>query len=125
MRLGANAEMSQKNIMSAILQTKGPIVTHQVVRGSWRFLRHVTSKAYLSAATRIANSNLGSVVDVNKSHYFVKRPPHEVVQFLTLNPGICNPDYYTERYRLPTSSAITRNMRNKLIDLRIVPHDFF
>ncbi|XP_072015233.1 uncharacterized protein [Amphiura filiformis] len=124
-KLAPSTEMTQRNIMAAILQTKGPIVTHQAVRGSWRFLRHLASRPYLAAAVQLQNLNFGSVVTVNTSQYFFKKRPMEIVDLLTANPDLCGVEFYNARFNMPTSSAITQNMRLKLIDLGHVPPDFF
>ena len=111
--------------MAAILQTKGPIITHQAVRGSWRFLRHLASKPYVSAAMQLQKLNFGAVVNVGTSQYFKKKRPDEVSSLLLAHPDLCTLEYYDARFHMPTSSYITPNMRLKLIDFGIVPPDFF
>ena len=123
--LGTHSEMSQKNIMAAILQTKGPIVNHQVVRGGWRFLRHLTSRPYLSACIQLQKLNLGSVITISTSQFFLKRPPVQVASILAAYPELCNLDYYSGRYFMPTSTVIAEKMRLKLINSGQVPIDLF
>ena len=117
--------MSQKNIMAAILQAKGPIVNRQVVRGGWRFLRHLKSQPYLSACSQLQILDFGSEITLNTSQFFLKRPPDQVASILAEYPELCSLDDYTERYSMPTPAVIAEKVRLKLINSGKVPPDLF
>ena len=124
-RFAPSTDMSQKNIMTAILQAKGPIVNQQALRCSFKFLRHLTAKPFLSAATNLQKLGLGLVITCGFSKYFMKKPPLEVANILVGRPELCTMGYYKERYSMPTSPVITESMRTRLVKAGLVPPDYF
>ncbi|XP_072015225.1 uncharacterized protein [Amphiura filiformis] len=75
---GASTAMTKHNIMSAILKTKGPAVTHRVVNCSYNFLRMLTAKQFMNVAAELESIGLGTIVSLKSAgrptYLFMKHP---------------------------------------------------
>ena len=125
-KLSQRAEPSKRNIMSAILQTRGPVVEHKVVAWTWKFLKMLTVKQFLTAANELQESNLGHVVTVphnggRTSTVFIKQPLDEIRDALAINIDLCPLDYYDTRYKLPVSKSVSLQLRASLVQNGLVP----
>lgn len=97
--------------MAAILQSKGRIITHKVVLYNWRFLKLLTAKQFANAAHELEALHLGQVyassyLGATGSTVFIKAPPEEVQEYLSLNEELCAPEFYIKKYNLPISSTV-------------------
>ena len=113
------SHMTGRNIMAAILQTKGPVVTPQVVRNV------MTTIMFEKAAKELQALNLGSFVPVQQSvgrgaFVFVKRSPVEVGAVLAMNEDLCSLSYYESRYSESVSKSITLNLRAQLANMGLI-----
>ena len=122
---GASTAMTKHNIMSAILKTKGPAVTHRVVNCSYTFLRMLTAKQFMTASAELESIGLGTIVSLKSAgrptYLFVKHPPEEVRPILEANLDLCTPGYYTTRYELPVSKIMSSSVREALTSTGLVP----
>ena len=122
---------SHKNIMTAILLVPGPIATHLNVKNmSPAFRLGVSKSKFMSAATQLQSSGLGSIVVLRisaQAHVFVKRPPHEMSSLLELDEyrGLCSEPEYMERFSLPMPASVTPKMKQCLVELGIIPQELF
>ena len=117
--------MSGRNIMAAILQTKGPVVTPRVVKNVWKFLHMMTSTQFDKAANELQVLNLGKFVMIKvkrgrTSPVFVKRSPAEVGTVLAMNEDLCTLSYYESRYNQSVSKSVTLSVRAQLASLGLV-----
>ena len=120
--------MNNRNIMAAILQTKGPIVTPALTKHSWKFLYMMSSKQFLKAAQDLAEINLGQLMDLHfrskHAMVFVKKPPLEIACELEKHPDLCSNEYYVQRYNMPSSKSlqcISLNVRQHVALLGLAP----
>lgn len=123
-QLGSLSQMTGRNIMAAILQTKGPVVTAQVVKNVWRFLHMMTSDQYNKACKELEGLNLGTLVTLSNvrkaSVVFVKRAPAEALPIIEMNQDLCSLEYYESRYNQPVSKSISLNMRHGLAKMGVL-----
>ena len=124
-RLSGNSQMTSRNIMAAILQTKGPIVTPAVTKHSWKFLYMMSTKQFMKAAEDLQAINLGQLLTLKtNSVVFVKRLPMEIGTDLMAHPDLCSLDYYSERYNMPSTKSlqcISLNVRQQVASLGLAP----
>lgn len=128
--LAQHSEFTRQNIMTAILQTAGPVSTRYAIRQNWRFLRSVPSEEFVKAARDLEKLNLGTVVCLEhekaiSSRVFLKKPPIEVMGILNANPSLCFPEIYMKRYKMPTTKSITFAVRAKLVKMKLVSEKQF
>ena len=113
--------LNKTNIMTAILQTPGPVSTHQTINKYWKFLRCSTVKQFLAAAGELQTMNLGSMVPVTVGKgarptiVFVKRLPVDACRILQSNLDICSPQLYTDKFNGNIPKCITLRMRSYLV----------
>ena len=123
-RLHHLSPMTGRNIMAAILQTKGPVVTPRVVKNVWTFLHMMTSTQFEKAAKELDGLNLGQFVVLqvvgNKSAVFVKRSPAEVGAVLAMNENLCTLSYYESRYSESVSKSISLSVRAQLTKMGLI-----
>lgn len=120
-----------KEIMTAILQTSGPISTTESVKNSSRAFRNLKLGQFLEASTDLERLNVGVLVSVSitKGHgsaskVFIKKPPEEAEMFLTANAHLCPPDVYATKYVKLPSKAIGLQLRAKLVAMKLVAKKF-
>ena len=111
--------------MAAILQIKGPVVTPQVPKSSWRFLNMMKTDQFEKAARELETLNLGTLVNLKPSGMrgmvvFVKKPPQEVIAALRENEDLCPLDYYEQRYYAPVSKIVKLRVRSELLQMGIL-----
>ncbi len=125
-RLGQHANPTKRNIMAAILQSRGPVVTHKVVIWGWKFLKMMSSKQFIGVANDLQDANLGTVMKFQTasrlSFVFIKKPPHEITEALAANLDLCSLEYYTTRYNLPVSKSVPLGIRHQLTSMGLVPY---
>ncbi len=112
-----------RDIMSAILLTRGPVATHYaVVRYGPGYLRSVSKAYYDIAAQRLQEAKLGYIVNLSspRTDVFVKKSPFEIQDALRENPDLVKIEEYVLRFNSPAQACITLNMRRKLLQLGIV-----
>ena len=112
-----------RDIMSAILLTRGPVATHYaVVRYGPGYLRSVSKAYYDLAAQRLQEAKLGYIVNMTspRTDVFVKKLPEEAQELLHANHDLAKIEEYALRYNSPAQACITLNMRRKLLQLGIV-----
>ncbi|XP_072015219.1 uncharacterized protein [Amphiura filiformis] len=102
--LGKDTALTKRNIMSAIVKSKGPVSNHKVLVCSWKFLRLLTANQYFSACKELEAANIGTLRAVQYGAYasqlFFKKPPEVARQGLEDNPDLCSLEYYTKRYQM-------------------------
>ena len=129
-------QLSNRDIMSAILQTAGPVATHfTVLTASPNFIlgsTYITKEQFVVAASALQDLNLGSLVTVRHVHgrpsvNFVKKSPADAKEFLELeaNTDLCSPVLYEEKYKASTPACVPQGTRDKLISLGLVTEDDF
>ncbi len=125
--LGQHEDLSRQNIMKAILQTAGPVSTHQTVKQNWRFLRMLSVKQFLSACYELETINMGNVVSFEHSRIkiFVKRPPDEVQAMLEANTFLSTPEIYAQRFNRPSPKCITLDLQAALVNMGCVAEEHF
>ncbi|XP_072015856.1 uncharacterized protein [Amphiura filiformis] len=112
-----------RDIMSAILLTRGPVATHYaVVRYGPGYLRSVSKAYYDIAQQRLQEAKLGYIVNLSspRTDVFVKKLPYEIQDGLRENPDLAKIEEYVLRFNSPAQACITLNMRRKLLQLGIV-----
>ena len=112
--------------MAAILQTRGVLVTPAVIKSNCNFLHMMSTHQFIKAAQGLVELNLGILVNVSPKHgqpskVFVKKPPEEVQGVLAMNSDLCSPDFYAERYLMPSSKMITLKVRYRVAEMRVCP----
>ena len=117
--------MTGRNIMAAILQINGPVVTPKVVKNNWTFLQMMTSTQFEKAAKELEAFNLGKFVTMKGKRglptaVFVKYSPAEVGAVLAMNEDLCTLSYYESRYGESVSKSVTLNVRAQLASLGLV-----
>ena len=87
-------------LKTAILLTAGPVSSFKsfIQSGPSSLRTRVTKQQYVIAIQELKNINLGTNF---LQRYFVKKPPEEVTEVLTVNPELCAIMDYRERYMLP------------------------
>ena len=106
--------------MAAILQTRGPVVTPQVVKNVWKFLHMMRNDQFIKAAKELEKLNLGMLVNTavkrgRMSIVFVKKSPVETRAILEMNWDLCPISYYESRYNQPVSKSVPLSMRAYLV----------
>ena len=124
--LGSQTSMTKTNIISAILNSKGPAVTHRVMNSGYSFLKMLTAKQFQSIAKEVETYGLGQFVAVQTgssrpSMVLIKAPPDEARPILEANLHLCSPDHYSMRYKQPMSKIINESVRRRLIATGLVP----
>ena len=124
-QLNQTTQMTGRNIMAAILQTKGPVVTPVVVKNVWKFLHMMTTIQFEKAAKDLQALNLGTFVIMkgkrgSPSSVLVKRSPAEVGTVLAMNGDLCTLDYYESRYSESVSKSVTLNVRSQLANMGLI-----
>ncbi len=108
----------------------GAVTTPTVVRNNNPFLQtpKFTKDLFLEAANGLETFGLGRLVDVvypgkgnHKTKAFIKNPPGEVMAILNLNPDLCSPQYYEERYKQPLAKSLSLALRHQLAVSKLVP----
>ncbi len=121
---GASTAMTKQNIMSAILKTKGPAVTHRVVNCSYTFLRMLTAKQFMTVASELESIGLGTIVSLKSAgrptYLYLKHPPENVRGILEANPDLCSLGYYTSRYEMPISKIMSPSIREALRSMGLI-----
>ena len=115
--------------MAAILQTAGKAVKHKMLVSNWTFLNMLTAKQFLTAAHDLQAVGLGTVMSMSTAgrptRLFIKKHPREAASALEANLDLCEPAYYAVRFNMRTSKYITQLQREKLVDMGMVPHQWF
>ncbi|XP_072016032.1 uncharacterized protein [Amphiura filiformis] len=126
--------VTSRSIMSAILLMSGPACTHQAMNSNGpRMLRHITRSQFTSAATKLQDDGLGSLVVLqhnhltrqSSQHVFIKKPPGIALEGLMRNKDLCQIEEYTLRYNMRPPASIIRKWKPKLVELGFVPEDHF
>ena len=118
--------------MSAILLMSGPACTHVAMNSNGpRVLRHITRNQFISAANKLQDNNLGSLLALPSSrqshsnYIFIKKPPSVIGEALQRNKDLCAIEQYTLRYNMRPPASILRIWKPKLVGLGLVPEDHF
>ena len=112
--------------MAAILQTRGPVVAHNVVVWNWKFLKMLSSKQFIAAANDLHAAGLGTLVNIQtsgggrSSMIFLKKAPDEIADILMENSDLCSLDHYVARYNLPVSKSISLGVRHRLAQMGVI-----
>ena len=117
-----------RDIMSAILLTRGPVSTHYaVVRYGPGYLRSVSKAYYDLAAQRLQEAKLGYICNLTspRTDVFVKKLPYQIQELLRDNQGIVKLEEYLLRFNAPAQGCITHNMRKKLVEIGVVAARLF
>ena len=119
--------MTGRNIMAAVLQCKGPVVTHRVVSNVWRFLHMMTTNQFVKACEELQTLGLGQIVSVKNAPsrrqlaVFVKKQLDDASRLtLNQNSDFCTVDYYEMRYKESVSKSIPLNARSELVRMGAV-----
>ena len=127
-------QLCDRDIMSAILQTAGPVATHfTVLTASPNFIlgsTYITKEQFVAAASALQDLHLGSLVTVRHVHgrpsvNFVKKRPDEVKAILEQETDLCSPSLYEEKFKTPTPACVPQGTRDKLVSLGLVSRDDF
>ena len=118
------SQMTMRNIMAAILQTKGPVVTPKVVRNVWRFLHMMTTPQFEKASKELEALNLGTLVNLRlrsrASFVFIKKSPSEVMPILASNEDLCSLEFYASRYNQSVSKSVPLGVRHELVQQHLI-----
>ena len=127
--LGIN-QISQTDIMKAILETTGPVATPLALKAVKRSMRLVSSKQFVEAAEKLEKCNFGKLMKISMglrglpAVVFIKKPPSEM-EILRTNPEWCTFDVYTARYAKAPSKAVGLQLRAKLVSMKLVSKKCF
>ena len=93
-------------------------------------MNSMTTKQFLEAAQELEKYNLGRLMSLKiasqvNQDVFIKRPPDEVKEALSMNPALCTADVYAARYAKGSSKSIGLQLRAKLVSMRLVPKNCF
>ena len=117
--------------MAAILQTAGPVSTHQAIKCNWKHL-NVTAQDFKEAATELDHLGFGSFITTAGqggcgvgSKAFVKNEPQHVQEALEANLDLCSPDVYSKRYHCRPSKIINWKIRSYLVSKGLVSQKKF
>lgn len=121
-------DLTDRKIMSAILQTRGPIVTPAVVKSNCNSLHMMTTSEFLKAAQDLHNMGLGTLASIGTkvgrggtpATVYVKKPLEDIEQVLEANPDLCGVEYYATRYNLSASKAIGLGTRFRVAEMGLV-----
>ena len=87
----------------------------------------MSKEIYDQACQSLEADNLATVVDLGKSRQggakltaLVKKPPHEVVDILRANPGLCSIEMYRMEYNSVLPIKVNSMIRRKLVALGYV-----
>ncbi|XP_072016043.1 uncharacterized protein [Amphiura filiformis] len=109
-----------KELMSAILLSKGPVVTPSAIQKNGpHYLRHVSKKQFMNAATKLHQMNLGILVNLT-SAVFVKKTPVEAKLMEEHYKDLCTMDQYIDRYFQPLPRIISSFLREKLVAMGLM-----
>ena len=118
--------------MAAILKVPGPVVTPKAVKSTRRcFLHHLTTNNFIEAAEELEKASFGKMVTMQNSggitvlKTFLKKPPVEVEQLLSVNPDLCNFEFYSMQYAKGSPKSISFSLRAKLVAMKLVAQDHF
>lgn len=124
---------SNKNIMTAVLLTPGPISTRLTVKNmSPAFRLGVSKSKFMNAANQLQSAGLGSLVLLDKisaqAHMFVKKPPHEMRVLLESDEHTqlnCTEEEYAHRYHSSLPASVTYRMKESLVEMGILSQQAF
>ena len=127
-RLPQHSELTPRNIMSAILQSRSPVSTHATIRQSWKFLRKLSAADFEKAALDLQESGFGTYWKESaggklRRGAFIKKMPEEVVEVLGSNQDLCSQELYSAEFKQSPSKSIDVRLRAKLVDSRLVTKD--
>lgn len=123
--------LTKRSIMSAILQTAGPVAITNSVRQNRKVYRNIASEQFFEAAGELQIMGLGTLVSLaakgtNSAQVFIKTPPAEVDLILSVNSDLCSASTYAARYNLPSpKSSISFSLRGKLVAMKLVSQKHF
>ena len=106
-----NSQMNNRNIMAAILQSRGPIVTPAATKHNWNFLHMMSTKQFIKAGGALQDLRLGNLVSVKTrggkhASVFVKKAPADVALDLSEHPDLCSLEYYEMRYNTQIAKSL-------------------
>ncbi len=123
---------TSKNVMTAVLLSAGPVSSHLTTRNMSSSFKVAVNKArFLSAANQLEAAGFGSLVILDSishsAHVFVKKTAAEVAAVLQTpeHSGMCSVEEYEQRFNLPTPSYITEKMQDTLVQMGLVPQQYF
>ena len=115
--------------MAAILQTNGPVSTHNAAGRVRPFLKCLTSSEFSEAGKELEAANLGVMVSLGLAgrgaNIFVKKHPDEAFFGLQANPDLCSLEFYKEKYYRPPPACITWKQRAALVTRKFVSEKVF
>ena len=120
------ATITEQETMRSILLSKGPITTQHTLRNNFKKLRHITKEEFTSAAKKLEQFNLGSLVKVavpkasRASDIFIKKSADQVGGILSMMPGLCTLQEYSERFAMRVPPVISLRLRAQLVNLGFV-----
>ena len=110
--------------MAAILQTSGPVSTHNATGRVRPFLNCVTTSQFDKAGRELEVAGFGKLVNM-RTNVFVKTPPEEAIGSLMANPDLCSAEIYQEKYYRASPACITWKHRAMLVSMGLVPEKMF
>ena len=123
---GRSIQSQPYTIERYILTAKGPVTTQNTLRSNFTKLRHITKEEFVAAAKQLQAANLGSLVSVpstkgsRPSTLFLKKPPEEVQNILSMTPNLCSPEEYSDRFHMRIPALISFKMRAQLLTLGLL-----
>lgn len=125
--------ISIRSIMGAVLLTAGPVASFRMVQKNRRRMRSLKEDDFLAALNQLQTDGFGRMVQFNVGssktkvrQVFVKLRPSEIEESLMLNPDLCTPADYHERYSLPSPQMyICRGDQISLVNQGLVPKESF
>ena len=119
--------VTQRDIMSAIVQVRGPITTHNVVRRNWNSLRGISAQDFEGACHELETLGLGNLVNTSDKAgghgklVFIKKDPDEIGDALEGNSDLCFLEIYRHRYHQSPSKTISLVLKAKLVSQKLLP----
>ena len=110
--------------------TSGPVSTPKAVKATKLRLHLSTTEQFIEAAKELQKANFGSLISIESTngqtlYVFVKKPPVEVEEVLSVNPDLCDNAVYAARYMNNPPKAIGFALRAKLVAMNLVSQNHF
>lgn len=118
--------------MAGILLVHGPIAVHKAVKNMSQAFNLAVNKAkFLSAAKQLQDADLGLLVVLEKitsnTHAFIKKEPREIRPKLQMqeNLDLCTLEEYEQRFWTQAPTTVTAVVKEKVIEMGLVPASNF
>ena len=123
---------SQLDIQSKILSMPGPVVSYRAFAKNFPRFKKITKEEYNQSTEDLCGSELGRTEEVKvpratrPTKVYIKAVPNQISYNImsTLDLPI-TPALYEDKYKQPSPTAITTQIKAKLVSEKLVPSTTF